>query len=470
MATQNASPEVKKALDYFSANETRFLDELKSLVRIPSCSFAGYPAAEVRRCAQAVAAQMKDAGLDGVEILEMEGAHPYVYGEWLKAPGKPTVLLYAHYDVQPVGDEAKWQSPPYEPTVRDGRMYARGSADDKAGISVHLAAIASFLKTSGKLPINVKVLIEGEEETGSEHLGDFVQKHREKLKSDAMVLTDTANFDTGIPTLTVSLRGLVSLEVEVKALGHSLHSGLWGGPVPDPAMALSKMLASLVDDKGNLAIPEMLKSVRPVTAEEKKAFRELPYNEKDFREQTSILDGVPLRPGFDGTVSVYQQLWREPSVSVNAMEVASRTQAGNIVPASAWARVGIRIVPDMDPELICKMLTDHLIKVTPWGLKTTIKPEGAGRAWSTQSKGPAFAAAMQALELGYEKKPVLMGCGASIPFVEPLSDALGGIPALLMGVEDPYTNPHSENESLHLGDWRKAIVSAVHFYDLYAKL
>ena len=284
-----------------------------------------------------------------------------------------------------------------------------------------------------------------------------------------MILTDTANFDTGIPALTVSLRGLVSVDVEVKALEHSLHSGLWGGPIPDPAMALTKMLSSLVNEEGHLALPEMLKDIKPVTKEEEAAFQKLPFSEKDFREQSSLLEGVPFRPGFDGKCSAYRQMWREPSVSINALEVSSRKQAGNIIPASAWARIGIRIVPNQNPEIILRQLSDHLKKVTPWGLKVTVESEAAGKSWGTDSSGPAFTAAKEALELGYGVKPVMMGCGASIPFVEPLSEALGGVPALLMGVEDPYTNAHSENESLDLGDWRKAIVSAIHFYSIYGK-
>ena len=459
----------QSAVAYFDANKNHFLDDLKALIRIPSISFPGFPASEVNRCAQAVAGQMKEYGLENVQILTVGDAHPYVYGEWLHAPGKPTVLLYAHHDVQPVGNEALWKSPPFEPTERDGRLYARGSADDKAGISVHLAAIASYLKTSGKLPLNVKVIIEGEEEIGSEHLESFVTKHKSLLQADAMILTDTANFDTGIPALTVSLRGMVSLILEVRALEHSLHSGLWGGPIPDPAMALSKLLASLTDNEGRLAIEGLWDQVRPLTEQERQEFNSLPYNEAEFRVQSSLLSSVPLRPGKNGKVEVYAQLWREPSLSINAIEVGNRKQVANIVAASAWARLGIRIVPDMDPEAVMKALESHLKKHCPWGLELHLQPESSAKSWGTIPKGPAFDAAVEALEKGYGRKPVFMGVGGTIPFVEPLSAALGGIPALLMGVEDPYTNPHSENESLHLGDWDKAIRSAIYFYEMFGK-
>lgn len=463
-----ANADTSAALGYFETQRERFLDDLKTLARIPSISFPGFPAEKVRESAAAVAAQMKEAGLENVQVIDLgPGIHPYVYGDWLHAEGAPTTLLYAHHDVQPIGDEAKWDSPPFEPTERGGRLYGRGTADDKAGVSVHLAAISSYLKTSGKLPLNVKVLIEGEEEIGSSHLEQFVRTYRQKLACDAMVLTDTGNFDTGIPSLTVSLRGLVSVDVEVRALGHSLHSGMWGGPVPDPAMALCKMLSSLTDEEGRLALPEMLKEVRPVTPVERKAMGELPYDEADFRKQTTLLDGVPVRPGLSGKFEPFVQMWREPSLSVNAMEASNRAQAANIITASAWARVGIRIVADMDPDKVLAELTACLRERTPWGLEVRVTPEGSGKAWSTKADGPAFAAAVKALEEGYGRKMVFMGCGGTIPFVGPLSTELGGVPALLMGVEDPYTNPHSENESLHLGDWEKAIRAAILFYEYY---
>lgn len=463
------------ALEYFSKNKNRFLEELKELARIPSVSFAGFPASEVDRCAEAVAKQMKANGLENVEVIRVGKAHPYVYADWLHAPGKPTVLLYAHHDVQPIGNEALWKTPPFEPTQVGERLFGRGTADDKAGISVHVAAIASYLKSYGKLPLNVKIIIEGEEEIGSDHLGAFVSEYREKLSADAMILTDTSNFDTGIPALTVSLRGLVCVDVEVKALEHSLHSGMWGGPIPDPAMALSKMLSALTDDDGRLAIPGMCEGMEPLTAAEEKAFEELPYDESEFRKASSLLLSVPLRPHCKhgshktqhGGAAVYTQLWREPSVAVNAVEVGNRKQAGNIIAASAWARVGVRIVAGMDPEKSVAKLESFLREKTPWGLQVTIHRESAAKAWGTKPQGPAFDSALQALEFGYGKKPVFMGMGGTIPFVEPLSTALGGVPALLMGVEDPYTNAHSENESLHLGDWEKAIRSAIYFYSIF---
>jgi len=453
-----------KALTQYNERKNEHLNDLKELVRIPSVSFDGFPPEQVRKSAQAVAELMKKRGLENVEILEIEGTHPYVYGDWLYAPGKPTLLLYAHHDVQPPGRTHLWSTPPFEPTEKNGRLFGRGTADDKAGIVVHTATIASFLQTAGKLPLNVKVIIEGEEEIGSGHLPVFMQKYRSKLSADAMVLTDTQNYDAGLPALTVSLRGLVAFDIEVRAHKKSMHSGMWGGPVVDPVMALAKMLASLTDTQGRLAVSGIWDEVRPVSKAEEAALGELPFEMMEFRKQANLLPHTHLLPSRDGTVKPLEQMWREPAVSINAIEASSRKAAANIINDSAWAHVGVRIVPDMDPHRTAKLMKEHLQRVAPWGVEVTIHEDIGGKAWGTKAEGKAFESALRALEKGYGRKPVLMGCGGSIPFVEPLSDALGGVPALLIGVEDPFTNAHSENESMIIDDFEKAIRSMIHFY------
>lgn len=452
------------ALDHFTDHKTEYLDKLKNLVQIPSISFPGFPPAPVKESAEAIAKLLRETGLDDVRILET-GGHPAVFAQSTKNHEKLTLLLYAHHDVQPVGREDLWVSAPFEPTVRNDRLYGRGVSDDKAGAMMHIAAIGSYLQSSGDLPVNIKVLIEGEEEVSSVNLATLIQKNKQLLQADAVVIADSENFEDGVPTLTASLRGIVTVTVEVRSLSSSVHSGTWGGPVPDPVLALSKMLSSLVDAQGKAAIPGLLDKVRALSPDEKSRLEKLPFSESRYRTQTKILENVPLLPG---TGTAYEKMWHLPSIAVNAIEASSRKQAANIINDVAWARVGVRIVADMDPQETTKLLKDHLLRHAPWGVQVVITPENPSPWWTTDTKAPAFQAALTALEKGFGKKPLAVGAGGSIPFVQTITQALNNAPALLFGVGDPYSAAHSENESLSLLDWEKSCKSLIYFFDEFA--
>ena len=456
---------MQKAASLLEKNFQSHLDDLKNLIRIPSVSFADFPKEPMGQGAEAVAAILRKRGLDKVELLKVGDSPAYVYAERLRAPGKPTVLLYAHYDVQPPGRPELWNSPAFEPSQRQSpqgeRLFGRGTADDKAGIVMHSAAISSFLDSGLELPVNVKIVIEGEEEVGSPHLEDFLKQYRSRLDADVLVLTDTNNFDCGVPAVTVGLRGLVAVEVEVRALTKTVHSGMWGGPIPDPVVGLSKMLAGLLDDKGEIAVPGVLEQVKPMSADEIAEFKRIPFDEKDFRAQSGMIPGLKM---LGSGPSPLAHLWRLPALTVTAIQASSRKTASNIINDVAWAKVTIRLVAGMDPEKVAQQLQDFLKSRAPWGLEVKTQVDAAGEAWSADVKGPAFAAIDAALEKGYGVRPYKIGCGGSIGFVKPFADALGGAPAILIGVEDPYTNAHGENESLLVDDLRKACVSEVHFF------
>jgi acetylornithine deacetylase/succinyl-diaminopimelate desuccinylase-like protein len=461
MAQTNGT--VAGALQYLDRNFDDFKRTLVGLSRIPSVSAEGFPPQEVRRSAQGMAEALRQAGVEHVQVLEIPGVHPYVYGDWLHKPGTPTILLYGHHDVQPPGRPEKWVSPAFEPQERAGRLYGRGTADDKGGCMAHVAAVACYLKSQASLPCNVKFIIEGEEEIGSENLGRFLDKYKGLMSADFIVLSDTANFDTGIPALTYQLRGICQVDVEVKCLDHPVHSGMWGGPVPDPVQVLSRLIADLQNDDGSLNIPGLYKDVAKPSAKQMARIRKLPFSETKFKKDGGLVPGLQLNG--ENKYSVYERIWTRPSLTVIAMESHEIQGSSNQIVDSARARLSLRTVPNMDGRKAGALLVKKLTRNPPYRAKVTAKVNGTTPWWTTDPDGPAFEAARRALKAGFKKDTAMIGAGGSIGFVQPFADLLGGAPCLLMGVEDPPCNAHSENESLHLGDWAKCMRSAIHLYD-----
>jgi len=452
----------EKPLEYIHQNFDRFVQELINYAKIPSVSFKGYPPEALLESARWTAKKMADIGLEHVEILEIPGAPPFVVGDWLHAKGAPTLLLYAHHDVQPPGRPEKWLSPAFEPQRRNERLYGRGVVDDKAGAMMHLCALEAYLKTEGKLPVNVRFLVEGEEETGSEHLADFVKKYRDRLQADIMVLTDTANLDIGLPSLTYRLRGLVDAVVEVRTLDHPVHSGMWGGPAIDALTVLNRILARLTTPEGKVAIPDFYEGLLPIEGVEKDRLLSLPFDEKKFSQEMGAVASLQL--GGEKEFSVYERIWCRPAVAILGIDAPQVAKTSNQIVEWARAKVSVRIASGMDPKKSLERLCDFLAQDPPHGAEVLVTPGTAGNPWRVNPVGSAYDAAARALKKGYGREAVFVGCGGTIPFVEPLTQEFGGIPALLIGLEDPYCNAHGENESLYLPDWEKGMLSAVHLY------
>jgi acetylornithine deacetylase/succinyl-diaminopimelate desuccinylase-like protein len=439
--------------DWLTQNRTALMNDLAELVKIQSISTDGEHQREIDQTAALTCEQMRRIGLQNVDVLRCGNSNPYAYGEWLGAPGKPTVFFYAHHDVQPTNFLDQWQSDPWTLTPRDGRLFGRGAADDKGAITAQLGAIAALLKTRGSLPANVKMLVEGEEEVGSANLGAFFQQYKDRIHSDVIVVCDTENIDTGLPSITYSLRGIVAAVVEVQSAKLPVHSGMAGGALADAALALDVILGRLYWKNGKIPIPHFYDKVKRLTAKEKRALKKLPGDEAKWREDFGVLPGVQFATM--KRYHPYEQTWRQPAVTIIAQEASTIKGASNQVLPKASAVVSCRIVPDQDQNEVYQRLKDFLTADPPWGVKVNVTPLGSVNWWMTDPDGPAFEAAMKAMEKGFGKKPAAIGCGGSIGFVGPLAELFGGAPALLLGIEDPKSNAHAPNESLHKGDFYK---------------
>ena len=445
-----------------------FKEALSELVRVPGVSAAGFPPEDLRRSAEVTGDVLGRLGVENVAVLNLPGVPPYVYGDWLHAPGAPTVLVYGHHDVVPPGPAEKWTSPPFLPVEKKGRLYGRGTADDKGGFLAWVAAASAYLRSAGRSPVNLKFLIEGEEEVGSPNLPAFLERYRSKLDADVVVLSDTYNFATGVPALTWQLRGLVQVDVEVTCLDRPVHSGDFGGAVPDPVRILCRLLDDLRSSDGRINVPGLYRRVTRPSASVRRRLRQLPFSEAAFRRGAGMLPGTRLER--EKGVSVYEQVWTRPSLTVIAIEAHPLHGASNQILDSARARLSMRTVPDMDSREAGELLVRKLTAKPPAGARVEARITRATPWWTTEPAGPAFEAALRALEKGYGRKAALIGSGASIGFVRPFADALPGVPCLLTGVLDPGCSAHSEDESLHLGDWKKSMRAAVHLFDELAAL
>jgi len=457
-------PQVAAAVAAARADVAVARAELEALVRIPSISADPAHDGDVHASAGAVAALMEAAGLEHVRQATVDGSPPCVIGEWLHAPGRPTILLYAHHDVQPPGYVDRWSGDPFDPWERDGRLYGRGSADDKAGAVAHVAAVRAWLRTAGELPCNVKVMVEGEEEIGSPRLAPFLAAHGEDLRADVLLLADAGNWSVGTPALTYSLRGLAGGDVRVRALDSPLHSGMAGGAVPDPVMALVEMLATLVDEHGDPAFDGCWDDWQEPSPADRARLDELPHAEDLLRDAWGLRDGVVLSG--DPSVTVYERLWHRPALTVIGIDGHPIKGSSNQIVSEAAARISLRIAAGQDPHRLNDALRDHLHRRVPFGLEFEFTASEATPAWRTTPEGPAFTAAEHALRDAFGMLPVYMGVGGTIPFVGPFAEAFGGIPALLIGPADPGSRIHGEDESLHLGDWANLIDAEVRLLSL----
>jgi acetylornithine deacetylase/succinyl-diaminopimelate desuccinylase-like protein len=447
-----------KTVDFINVNRDRYVDELTQYLAIPTISALPQHKDDVRRGAEWTAEEMRRIGLQNVRLEETPG-HPIVYGEWLGAEGAPTILFYGHYDVQPVDPVNLWTSPPFEATIRDGEIYARGSADDKGQVFMHFKAVEAHIKQHGRLPVNMKFLIEGEEEVGSANLDNFISAHKEQLKADVVVISDSPMFDRGIPSICYGLRGLAYFQIDVRGTKTDLHSGSFGGAVANPGMVLAQMLAQMKDRSGRIKIPGFYDDVAELRPEERSEFSRLPFNERKYRQDL----GAPKLFGETGYTTL-ERVWARPTFEVNGL-LAGFTGEGakTVIPAVAMAKVSMRLVPNQDPGKIAKLFEEYLEKVAPASVDVKLTRMHGGKPWMTAFDNPFVQAAGRAIEKGFGQRPVFNREGGSIPVVATFQEELG-LPCVLFGVGLPDENAHAPDEKLDLGNFHNGIIASAFLY------
>ena len=424
------------------------LADLERLVRLPSVAFPGFPDEPVRQTAAAVAQLLRDAGLPDVRMMDVARAPQAVFGQRPAKPGAPTVLLYAHYDVQPAGDVSQWTSPPFEPTVREGRLYGRGAADDKSGIAIHTGALLALAEDC---PVGVKVLVEGQEECGEGGVEEFVQAHAELLEADAIVISDVGNYALGVPTLTTSLRGMAACDLEVATLAGAVHSGMFGGPAPDALIALTRMIATLHDEAGDVAVEGL------ATAD----YDGADYDEGAYRTDAGVLPGV----GLIGSGSIGERLYGRPSINVIGIDAPAVDGAANALVPKARARISVRLAPGQDPAEAQAAVMKHLEAAAPWHVRVTVTPGTVGEGFLAKTDGPAYAVAATAMAAAYGKDVVHYGEGGSIPLVAAFLEALPDAEIILWGPEEPRCAIHAPDESVDLGELERCVLAEALFIE-----
>ena len=449
---------MERVIDFINLHRDRYVEELKAYLAIPSVSALPAHAPDVRRCAEWTAGELTRIGMQNVRLIETPG-NPVVYADWLGAPGKPTILFYGHYDVQPVDPLEKWVSPPFEATVRDGEIYARGAADDKGQVFMHFKAIEAHLSQTGSLPCNIKVFIEGEEEVGSTHLDDFIRSHKNELQADVVVISDSAMFDRGVPSICYGLRGLAYFQLDLTGTASDLHSGSFGGAVANPASVLGQIIAQFKDRGGRIKIPGFYDDVRDLRPEERAQWKQLPFSETRYRKDL----GAPRLFGESGYTTL-ERTWARPTVELNGL-LSGFTGEGakTVIPSTAMAKISMRLVPDQDPDKIANLFEAFLAKIAPKTVEYKLTRMHGGKPWMTDFDNRYVQAAARSIERGFGKVPVFTREGGSIPVVSTFQQELG-VPSVLFGVGLPDENAHAPNEKLDLGNFHSGVIASAYLY------
>ena len=449
------------AIDYARSNYPRFLDELKTFIRIPSVSTLPEHKGDVLAAAQWLAKELTRIGMEQVEVITTPG-HPLVYAEWLRAPGKPTCLCYGHYDVQPPDPLDEWKSPPFDPTERDGNLYARGAVDDKGQMYMHVKALeALFRSNKGKLPINIRLILEGEEEVGGEQIARFIREHPDRLKADFALVSDTEMFAPELPTLCVGLRGMIYTEIEARGAKSDLHSGMYGGAAPNPFVALAQIIAQLKDSAGRILIPAFYDAIKRPSDDELRTWQQLPFDEEHYRLTEVGSSRLTGEPGF----SVLERTWARPSLDVHGMP-GGFTGAGakTVIPAKAVAKVSMRLVPDQTPQQAFAQYKSYVESLKPDGIELDVRLIHSGDPIVIGTDNPYIQAATHALKKVWGKETVFIRSGGSIPIVGDFERHLK-IPTVMMGFGLPDDNLHAPNEKFHLANFYRGIESIIVFFE-----